>query len=104
MNLKAWIEATRLRTLPVSVAGVIAGSGCAAVYGKFQWLPASICLLFAVVAQIASNFANEYYDYAYGFDKRVARASGAALRKATSRPLPCCGQLGFWWRPTRCWV
>lgn len=70
MNLKAWIEATRLRTLPVSVAGVIAGSGCAAVYGKFQWLPASICLLFAVVAQIASNFANEYYDYAYGFDKK----------------------------------
>lgn len=60
----------RLRTLPVSVAGVFAGWGCAAFYGSFRLLPALICLLFAVTAQIASNFANEYYDYAQGLDRK----------------------------------
>lgn len=70
LNVKAWIEAMRLRTLPVSVAGVIAGSSCAAAIGSFHWLTALICLLFAVVAQIASNFANEYYDYAKGLDQK----------------------------------
>lgn len=67
---KAWIEAMRLRTLPVSVAGVIAGTACAIFYGSFRPVPAIICLLFAVVAQIASNFANEYYDFRNGLDRK----------------------------------
>lgn len=69
-KLKCWIEATRLRTLPVSSAGVVVASGYAWHDGKFQWLPALLCLLFAMLAQIASNFANEYYDYVNGSDKK----------------------------------
>ena len=65
-----WIEAMRLRTLPVSVAGVIAGTGCAVWHNGFKALPAILCLLFAILAQIASNFGNEYYDYTKGVDKR----------------------------------
>jgi 1,4-dihydroxy-2-naphthoate octaprenyltransferase len=68
--IKAWIEAMRLRTLPVSVAGVFAGTWCAGFYGSIRWMPALICLIFAVVAQIASNFANEYFDYANGLDRK----------------------------------
>ena len=60
----------RLRTLPVSVAGVIAGTGVAGAYGRFEWLPATICMLFAVMAQIVSNFANEYFDFRNGLDKK----------------------------------
>lgn len=67
---KAWIEALRPRTLPVSVAGVLVGVACAALHDKFNWLPAAICLLFAIIAQIASNLANEYYDFANGLDKK----------------------------------
>lgn len=67
---KAWIEAMRLRTLPVSIAGVLAGCACAMIAGSFRWLPALICFLFALTAQIVSNFANEYYDYANGLDKK----------------------------------
>lgn len=67
---KAWIEAMRLRTLPVSVAGVAAAGGCAAYYGTFRLLPFCICLLFAVLAQIASNFANEYFDFKKGLDRK----------------------------------
>ena len=70
MKIKAWIEAMRLRTLPVSVAGVISGIACGTGNGVFRVAPALICLLFAVIAQIVSNFANEYYDYKNGFDKK----------------------------------
>ena len=69
-NIKAWIEAMRLRTLPVSIAGVITGGGCAAYYHKFQLIPFLICLAFAVMAQIVSNFANEYFDFKKGLDKK----------------------------------
>lgn len=68
--MSPWIEAMRLRTLPVSVAGVAAGTGCAVFHGGFALIPMLICLVFAVVAQIASNFANEYYDFKNGFDKK----------------------------------
>lgn len=63
-----WIEAMRLRTLPVSVAGVVMGTALTLMYGEFKALPASLCLIFAILAQIASNFANEYYDYKAGLD------------------------------------
>lgn len=67
-KIKPWIEAMRLRTLPVSVAGVIAAAGCACYYNSFNAAPFFICLLFAVLAQIISNFANEYFDYKNGLD------------------------------------
>ena len=70
MNTKAWIEATRPRTLPVSVAGVLGGLACALTYGHFRLLPFLICLVFAILAQIVSNFANEYFDYKNGIDKK----------------------------------
>lgn len=66
-----WIEAMRLRTLPVSVAGVLAGCAYAFRDGMFQPVPAVLCLLVAVLAQIASNFANEYFDYKGGYDTEL---------------------------------
>lgn len=65
-----WVEAMRLRTLPVSIAGVLAGCGCAVWQGSFSFVPALLCLLFALSAQIASNFANEYYDFKNGLDRK----------------------------------
>ncbi len=68
-QLKCWIEAMRLRTLPVSVAGVLTGVALAVTNGYFAPVPALLCLIFAILAQIASNFANEYYDFKAGLDK-----------------------------------
>lgn len=59
----------RLRTLPVSVAGVFTAVGFNILDGTFRALPALLCLLFALMCQIASNFANEYYDFKAGRDK-----------------------------------
>ena len=55
--MNPWIEAMRPRTLPVSVAGVLAGTACAIIHGLQNVIPAVCCLLFALLAQIASNFA-----------------------------------------------
>ncbi len=60
----------RLRTLPVSLAGVVLAMGYAGMHGNFNLIPAILCLVFALLAQIASNFANEYYDYKSGLDKK----------------------------------
>lgn len=69
-RFKSWVEATRPRTLPVSIAGVLGGVSCALTYGHFRLLPFLVCLVFAILAQIVSNFANEYYDYKNGIDKK----------------------------------
>ena len=68
--MRKWIEAMRLRTLPVSLAGVICGTACALLQGSFNAIVALLCVLFAALAQVASNFGNEYYDYRNGIDKR----------------------------------
>ncbi len=89
MKLKCWIEAIRLRTLPVSVAGVILACGLAVSSGSFRWLPAMLCLLFALLAQISSNFANEYYDYRDGLDSpgRVGPRRGVTEGDITPRAM-----------------
>ncbi|MDE7472258.1 MAG: 1,4-dihydroxy-2-naphthoate octaprenyltransferase [Muribaculaceae bacterium] len=70
MNVKAWIEATRLRTLPVSLAGVVTVLGYNLIYNNVKWLPLLICGLFALLCQIASNYANEYFDFKAGRDRQ----------------------------------
>lgn len=60
----------RLRTLPVSVAGVIMAVGFNLNDGSFRLPMASLCLVFAILAQVASNFANEYYDFKAGLDRK----------------------------------
>lgn len=67
-QIKAWIEASRPKTLPASFSPVLVG--CAVAYrdGYFRISVAVICLLVAVGAQIASNFANDYFDFKKGAD------------------------------------
>lgn len=67
--MKAWIEAMRLRTLPVSLAGVVAALGYTRLLSRPNWLIIALCIAFATLAQIASNFANEYFDYKAGLDR-----------------------------------
>lgn len=66
--IRAWIEAARPRTLPASFSPVLVGCALAYRDGVFQWLPALLCVMVALLAQIASNFANDYFDFKKGAD------------------------------------
>lgn len=65
----AWVEAARPKTLPASVSPVLLGNALAYYDGSFDVLPAILCLLVALFAQIASNFANDYFDFKKGADR-----------------------------------
>lgn len=79
----------RLRTLPVSIAGVVMAAALALRAHTFKPLPVVICVLFALLAQIASNFANEYFDYRNGFDRkgRVGPRRGVTEGDITPRAM-----------------
>lgn len=65
----AWVEAARPRTLPASVSPVLLGCSLAYYDGMFDIAPAVLCFLVALFAQIASNFANDYFDFKKGADR-----------------------------------
>ena len=96
------------------MSGVIIAIGIAKWHHHFQWVPALLCLAFALLAQIASNTANEYFDYLKGTDKpgRVGPRRGVTegdispktLRNVTFGLLALAGVVGCglipyggWW-------
>jgi 1,4-dihydroxy-2-naphthoate octaprenyltransferase len=70
MNLKSWIEAARLRTLPLALASMLMGCFLAAMNGFFDFKIASLTILTALLLQILSNYANDYGDSIHGADHK----------------------------------
>lgn len=66
--VQAWLLAARPKTLTAAVAPVLVGAGLAAEHGRFSLLPAAAALLGSVLIQIATNLANDYYDFVRGGD------------------------------------
>lgn len=63
-----WIDSARPKTLPAAVVPILVGTAEANRMGVFDWWPVSICLVFALLVQIATNMANDYYDHVRGAD------------------------------------
>lgn len=111
--IKNWISAARPRTLPTSIAPVILATTYSWQDGKANWKVFTICMLFALAAQIASNFANDYFDYKHGSDKpnrvgpRRAVASGdikpKTMLRATIITLAIAAVLGCMLIPVGGW-
>jgi 1,4-dihydroxy-2-naphthoate octaprenyltransferase len=68
MNAKAWLQAARLRTLPLSVSGILVGSFYAFSQGFINWWILSFALITTLGLQVLSNFANDYGDGIKGTD------------------------------------
>jgi 1,4-dihydroxy-2-naphthoate octaprenyltransferase len=68
--MKNWIQAARLRTLPLSVSGIIVGSFYAMYQGFFDGAIFTLALLTTLGLQILSNFANDYGDGVKGTDNQ----------------------------------
>jgi 1,4-dihydroxy-2-naphthoate octaprenyltransferase len=67
-QLKDWIHAARLRTLPLSVAGIITGSAAAFALGKWNGTVFALALCTTLLFQILSNLANDLGDTLKGAD------------------------------------
>jgi len=65
---RAWWLAIRPRTLPVAVGPVAVGTAVAATEGHAQALPAGAALAVALLLQVASNLANDLFDFEKGAD------------------------------------
>lgn len=63
-----WIGAARPRTLPAAVAPVLVGTALAWHDGRLVGAAAALCLVFALLVQIGTNFANDYFDFVKGAD------------------------------------
>jgi len=68
MKISNWIEAFRLRTLPLALSNTIIGSCLAAADDKFRWSIFGLAALTTVLLQIMSNMANDYGDFVNGKD------------------------------------
>jgi len=66
--MKNYIQAARLRTLPLSISGIIVGSCIAASQGYFNWTVCVLAVITTIGFQIISNFANDYGDGVKGTD------------------------------------
>ena len=66
--MKHWIQAARVRTLPLSVSGILVGSFYAMSQAMFNWKIVIFALLTTLGLQILSNFANDYGDGVKGTD------------------------------------
>ena len=81
-----WIEATRPKTLPAAVAPVLVGTALAAHGGSADYAAAGLCLLFALLIQIGTNFANDYYDFIQGADSASRVGPRRAVAAGLVRP------------------
>ena len=67
-KFKVWLEAARLRTLPLSLSGIIVGNGLAYSSPSFSVTILILSLATTIAFQILSNFANDYGDGVKGID------------------------------------
>ncbi len=80
---KAWLQAARLRTLPLSVSGIIVGTALAGIKGYFDNTIFLLALFTTIGFQVTSNFANDYGDGVKGTDNEDRIGPARALQSGT---------------------
>ncbi|WP_395044425.1 1,4-dihydroxy-2-naphthoate octaprenyltransferase [Flavobacterium sp.] len=84
--MKHWIEAARVRTLPLSVSGILVGSFYAMAQGYFNWKIVIFALSTTLGLQILSNFANDYGDGIKGTDNQDRVGPKRAIQSGLISP------------------
>ena len=84
--MKHWIEAARVRTLPLSVSGIILGSFYAMSQSMFNWKIVLFALTTTLGLQVLSNFANDYGDGVKGTDNEDRIGPTRAIQSGVITP------------------
>jgi 1,4-dihydroxy-2-naphthoate octaprenyltransferase len=82
----AWVQAARPKTLVAAFIPVAIGSSIAVDLGSFRAAPALLCLVFAFLVQVGTNFANDYFDFKKGADKDRRFGPPRAVASGTINP------------------
>jgi 1,4-dihydroxy-2-naphthoate polyprenyltransferase len=77
---EAWLHAVRLRTLPLSLASIFAGSFLAKFKDVFRWEILALAALTTIFLQILSNLANDYGDTVNGADHQERQGPVRAVQ------------------------
>ncbi|WP_179377222.1 1,4-dihydroxy-2-naphthoate octaprenyltransferase [Winogradskyella wichelsiae] len=85
-KIKPWLSAMRLRTLPLSVSGIILGSCFAYYNGRFNVLVFVLALLTTISLQVLSNLANDYGDGVKGTDNDERLGPQRAIQSGAITP------------------
>lgn len=100
-SIKTYIQAARLRTLPLSISGIVVGSFLAYADGYTNWKIVVLALLTTVGFQILSNFANDYGDGVKGTDNenrigpKRSLQSGAITQKQLKQTIIITAIISF---------
>jgi 1,4-dihydroxy-2-naphthoate octaprenyltransferase len=78
--MKKWIQAARLRTLPLAASCILTGAAAAKLEGKTNGLILTLTLFTTFLLQILSNLANDYGDYSHGVDNKNRVGPARALQ------------------------
>ncbi len=84
--MKHWIQAARLRTLPLSVSGILVGSFYAMSQSLFNWKIVIFALSTTLGLQVLSNFANDYGDGIKGTDNEDRVGPKRAIQSGNITP------------------
>lgn len=84
--IKAFVKAARLRTLPLSLSGIIVGSFLAYANGYFDWKICVLAMVTTIGFQVLSNFANDYGDGVKGTDNADRIGPKRALQSGEISP------------------
>ncbi|MDP1580435.1 MAG: 1,4-dihydroxy-2-naphthoate polyprenyltransferase [Candidatus Didemnitutus sp.] len=89
LRLQVWLEASRPKTLAAAVVPVAVATAFAFGHAAAHWSKAALCLAFALLVQIGTNFANDYFDYRSGADaaNRVGPRRAVAAGLVTPRAM-----------------
>lgn len=67
-NIKPWVQAFRLRTLPLALSSIILGGFLAAGQQEFSLIVTGLAVITTILLQVLSNLANDYGDFKAGTD------------------------------------
>ena len=85
-NVSIWISTMRLRTLPLSISGIVLASCFAAYNGYFDGLVCALAVLTTLSFQILSNLANDYGDGIKGTDNNERIGPDRAIQTGKISP------------------
>ena len=86
-QIREWILAARLRTIPLSISGIFIGSSAAYYKGMFDYTIFLLAIFTTISYQVLSNFANDYGDGVKGTDdnrigpKRAVQSGKIGIKK-----------------------